>query len=177
MRPARRRAQTAVSPTVQEPNIDAVASGLSSDAKSLLLWLLRRPAGDQGLEGSGLEEREVRAAFVELEDAGLVRQIPLAAASVDIPREVRLALEPPLHLRTMLGPLPEDPQAAAAWKSAARAIEDYRERWGIKERHAMGINHNFSGGKAQRDEAVATWAVIHEYRRVRAAHAAPDLSR
>lgn len=158
-------------PEAVEPNLDAVGATLTPHARTLLRWLYDHQGEERPLTDSGLAKEAVDRAFFELEDAGLVRQAPGAAAGVVVPDSVRSAMVPPRYLVNIIGELPEAPEAAVAWRAAAEAIAAYRAKWKIADKsHAMGGGSVVMHGGEQRSDAIATWAVIHEFRRVRGAH-------
>ncbi len=159
-------------PEAVEPNLDAVGAALTSRAKTLLRWLYDHQGADTALTDSGLSREDMERAFLELTDAGLVRLVPGSAAGVVVPDSVRAAMVPPRYLVNMIGAMPESPEAAASWRVAAEAIAAYRAKWKISDpSHAMGGGRVVMHGAEQRTDAIATWAAIHEFRRIRGAHA------
>jgi len=89
----------------------------------------------------GARRRDVVAAFAggaregvgaESLDRLVERWVPGAPVGVAEPlHQRREALPRPHHLRA-LGPRPLDPAEHDVWLGAARAIEDYRARWGVQ---------------------------------------------
>ncbi len=159
-------------PTVVEPNLDAVGASLTPRAKTLLRWLFDHQGEDRPLTESGLAKEDAERAFFELNDAGLVKLVPGAAAGVVVPDAVRSAMVPERYLVNMIGEMPEQSEAAEAWKTAAEAIAAYRAKWKITDAsHALGGGRVVMHGAEQRTDAIAAWATIHEFRRIKAAQA------
>ena len=58
----------------------------------------------------------------------------------------------PSYLRDHVGPRPERPSERGAWHSAVRAVESYRERWGVTDPdHALGSGQMDSVQKEERE--------------------------
>jgi hypothetical protein len=57
----------------------------------------------------------------------------------------------PAHLVAELGPRPSAPADRAAWRGAALAVESYRERWGVSDRHhPLGVQDQRPASLEQR---------------------------
>jgi hypothetical protein len=54
----------------------------------------------------------------------------------------RHEVTPRAHHLAALGPRPLDPVEHGVWKEAAAGIDVYRQRWGIRQREALGPVHD-----------------------------------
>lgn len=83
------------------------------------------------------------------------REILVQATSHRQRALVRAAeVSPPAYLVAELGPRPSAPGERAAWRQAALAVESYRERWGVDDRHlAVGERPTSPSQHLQRDSA------------------------
>jgi hypothetical protein len=81
------------------------------------------------------------APWVEELAASWVPQPATTAVGVAEPLHRRADVVPGGHLVEALGPRPLDPRAHGVWREAARAIEAYRQRWGLTRTHnALGLD-------------------------------------
>ncbi len=96
------------------------ASHLAAREEQLMAQRPQQPSPDRPADVV-----DSRAAPVRLE---LERRIDLA---------VRAAIaQPPAYLVSELGPIPDRPSYRSEWHRAARAIETYRQRYGVRERES-----------------------------------------
>jgi hypothetical protein len=88
----------------------------------------------------GARRRDVVTAFSAAARAGvsapaaarLVAQwVPPGPVGVAEPLQSRRAVMPANHHLRLLGPRPVDPDEHEVWRDAARAIDAYRDRWGL----------------------------------------------
>jgi conjugative relaxase-like TrwC/TraI family protein len=103
----------------------------------------------------GAHRRDVVAAFGAAARDGatastidrLVGQwIPPGPVGVAEPLQQRRTVVPANHHLRVLGPRPVDPDDHAVWLGAARALDDYRDRWGLAlERAPGGESRNLAG--------------------------------
>jgi hypothetical protein len=83
------------------------------------------------------------------------REILVQATSHRQRALVRAAeVSPPAYLVAELGPRPSAPGERASWRQAVLAVESYRERWGVDDRHlAVGGRPTSPSQHLQRDAA------------------------
>jgi conjugative relaxase-like TrwC/TraI family protein len=80
------------------------------------------------------------APWVEELTAAWVPKPATIAVGVAEPLHRRVDVMPGGHLVEALGPRPLDPRAHELWREAGRAIDGYRERWGLtRARDAFGL--------------------------------------
>ena len=131
----RRRARAAahVDLTLVRPGVPARDAGLVDEHRFAAVISLT-PHG-------GARRRDVVAAFaagaVDGIGAGALERlvdawVPAGPVGVREPLQPRRTVVPAGHLLHALGARPLDPDAHEVWRGAARAVEDYRARWGLR---------------------------------------------
>jgi conjugative relaxase-like TrwC/TraI family protein len=77
--------------------------------------------------------------------------VPPGPSGVAEPLQQRRTVVPANHHLRTLGPRPVDPDDHAVWLGAARALDAYRDRWGLAhEKAPMGESPNLAGLPARR---------------------------
>jgi hypothetical protein len=114
-------------------------------------WFARRDGEPQDPAGQALSRRQAeRAAKAEVDaraaqqqhEAWMEDHTDLGHNYRDVSSELALRsrqratfaeLEQPAYLTDALGPVPESVRGRRAWRQSARAVEDYRQRFGIQD--------------------------------------------
>jgi conjugative relaxase-like TrwC/TraI family protein len=114
------------------------------------------------------------------------REVLVAATSSRQQALARAAeVSPPAYLVAELGPRPSAPLERAAWRQAVLAVESYRERWGVGDRHlALGVPGERGVSPPQRLQRASAARQLEEAQRQlrpelaieRSAHRSPDRS-
>jgi hypothetical protein len=75
-------------------------------------------------------------------------------------------VSPPGYLVAEIGPRPSAPLERAAWRQAVLAVESYRERWGVEDRHlALGDQGERLESPSQRLERASAARQLEEAHR------------
>jgi hypothetical protein len=108
----------------------------------------------------GAHRRDVVAAFgaaardgatASTVDRLVAQWVPPGPVGVGEPLQQRRTVVPANHHLRALGPRPVDPEDHAVWLGASRALDDYRDRWGLAhERAPGGESPNLAGLPALR---------------------------
>jgi conjugative relaxase-like TrwC/TraI family protein len=148
------------------------------DRDALLGDRRRELETDAGSRSAGLTSRRADLASREiLVEATSRRQRALARAA---------EVSPPGYLVAELGPRPSAPVERAAWRQAVLAVESYRERWGVEDRHlALGGQGERPESPTQRLQRASAVHQLEEAQRQlrpelaieRSAEQSPELSR